>query len=66
MTGYVQIFKVNYGDEDKSNKLMSFRKDDEKLLEKYKTILTNVEDLKSSEMDVLPIRDVRYAKSKIR
>ena len=45
---------------------MSFRIDDEKLLEKYKTILTNVEDLKSSEMDVLPLRDVRYAKSKIR
>lgn len=66
MTGYVQIFKVNYGDEDKSNKLMSFRVDDEKHLEKYKTILTKIEDLKSSEIDVLPIRDVRYAKSKIR
>ena len=41
---------------------MSFRVDDEKHLEKYKTILTKIEDLKSSEIDVLPIRDVRYAK----
>ena len=32
--GYVKTFKVKDGDEDKSNKLMSFRMDDEKLLEK--------------------------------
>ena len=35
---YVKTFKVRDGDKDKSNKLMSFRIDDEKLLEKFKTI----------------------------
>ena len=38
MSGYVKIFKVKEGDKDKSNKLMSFNLDDEKLLEKYKAI----------------------------
>ena len=36
MGGYVKTFKV----EDKNNKLMSFRIDDEKLSEKYKAIWT--------------------------
>ena len=36
MSGYVKTFKVKDGDKDKNNKLMSFRIDDEKLLEKYK------------------------------
>ena len=40
MSGYVQTFNVKDGDKDKSNKFMSFRIDDEKLLEKYKTIWT--------------------------
>ena len=34
MSGYVKIFKVKDGDKDKSNKLMSFCIDDDKLLEK--------------------------------
>ena len=34
MSGYVKTFKVK----DKNNKLVSFRINDEKLLEKYKTI----------------------------
>ena len=38
MTGYVKTFKVKDGDNDKQNKLMSFRIDDEKLLERYKAI----------------------------
>ena len=42
MSGYVKTFKV----EDKINKLMSFRIDDEKLLEKYKATWTNTEGLK--------------------
>ena len=42
MSGYVKKFKV----EDKINKLMSFRIDDEKILEKYKAILTKIEDLR--------------------
>ena len=42
MSGHVKTFKVIEGD----NKLMSFRIDDEKLLEKYKAIWTKIEDLK--------------------
>ena len=38
MSRYAKIFKV----EDKINKLMSFRIDDEKLLEKYKAIWTRI------------------------
>ena len=38
MTGYVNTFKVKDVDKDKQNKLMSFRIDDEKLLERYKAI----------------------------
>ena len=37
MSGYVKKFKVKDEDKDKNNKLMSFRVDVEKLLEKYKT-----------------------------
>ena len=31
MSGYIKTFKVKDGDKDKNNKLMSLRKDDEKL-----------------------------------
>ena len=55
MSGYVKIFKV----ENKINELMSFRIDDEKWLEKYKTIWTKIEDLKN-------VYDDRYIKTKIR
>ena len=41
--GYVKGFKV----EDKINKLMSFRTDDEKLLEKYKAIGLRLKILKN-------------------
>ena len=34
MSGCIKIFKVEEGDKDKSNKLMSFCIDDEKLSEK--------------------------------
>ena len=40
MSGYVKTFKVKDGDEDKNNQLIYFRMNDEKLLEKYKTIWT--------------------------
>ena len=43
MSGYVETFKV----EDRVNKLLSFRIDDEKLLEKYEAIWTKIEDLKT-------------------
>ena len=42
MSGHVKIFKVK--DEKKNNKLISFRINDERLLEKYKTIWTKIED----------------------
>ena len=43
MRGDVKTFKVKEGDEDKNNKLMYFRIDDEKLLKKYKAIQTKTE-----------------------
>ena len=51
MSGYVKIFKVKDGDKDKSNKLMSFRIDDEKILKKYKANWTKIEDLKDIELN---------------
>ena len=62
MSGYVKTFKV----EDKINKLMSLRRDDEKLLEKYKAIWIKIEDLKNIELNALPVYDDRYIKTKIR
>ena len=41
-----QNVKVKDGDKDKNNTLISFRIDDEKLMEKYKSIWTKIEDLK--------------------
>ena len=38
ISGYVKTFK------DKNNKMASFCLDDDKLLEKYKTIWTKIED----------------------
>ena len=63
---YVKTFKVKDGVKDKSNKLMSFRMDDDKLLEKYKIICTKVEDLQNNRLNDLPIYDDRYLKTKIR
>ena len=47
ISGYVKTLKVKDGDKDKNNKLISFRIDDEMLLEKYKAIWTKIEDLKN-------------------
>ena len=66
MSGYVKTFKVKDGDKDKNNKLMSFRIDDEKLLEKYKAIWTKIEDLKNIELNASPVYDNRCIKPKIR
>ena len=49
----------------KARKFMSFRIDDEKLLEKYKTIWTKIEDLHNTELNVLSVYDDRYVKTKI-
>ena len=38
ISGYGKTLEVNDGDKDENNKLMSFRIDDEKLLEKYKAL----------------------------
>ena len=62
MSGYVKIFKVKKG----NNKLMSLRIDDEKLLEKYKTIWTKIEDLKNIKLNALPVYDDRYIKTEIK
>ena len=40
--------------------------DDEKLLEKYKTIWTKIADLKNIELNALPAYDDGYIKTKIR
>ena len=61
---YVKTFKVKNGDKDKNNKTMSFRIDDEKLLEKYKTTWTKIEDLQNIELNTLPVYDGRYIKPK--
>ena len=62
MIGYVQIFKVQEGNIDKNNKLISFRIDDEK----YKAIWNKIEDLKNIELNDLPVYDDRYIKTKIK
>ena len=42
------------------------RIDDDKLLEKYKTVRTKNKDLKKIEFDALQVYDSRYIKTKIR
>ena len=65
MSRYVQTFKIK-GDRDKNNKLMSFCIYDEKLLEKYKSIWSKIEDLKNIKLNTLPVYDDRYIKTKIK
>ena len=57
--GYLKAFKVKDEDKDKNNKLMSFHMDEDKLLEKYKSIWTKIEDLSNIELNPLPIYDSR-------
>ena len=65
MSECVKTFKVKDGDKDKKSKLMSFCRNDENLLEKYKAIWTKIEDLKNIELNALPVYDDRYIKTKI-
>ena len=51
-------------DKNKDNNLMSLYLDDDKLLEKYKTIWTKIEDPKNIELEALPVYDGRYIKTK--
>ena len=62
----VKTFKAKHGDENKNNKLMSFHIDNAKLLEKYKTTLTKIADLKDIGFNVLAVYDGRHVKTKIR
>ena len=62
MSRDVKTFKVKEGD----NKLMSFRIDDERVLEKYKAIWTKIDDLKNIKLNALPVYDYKYIKTKIR
>ena len=66
MSRYVKAFKVIDGDKDKNNKTKFFRIDDEKLLEKYKTIWTKIEDIINIELNTLPVYNEIYIKTKIR
>ena len=52
-SGYVKAFKI----EDKNNKLMSFRIDNEKLLQKYKLFATKIEGSKNIKVNALPVYD---------
>ena len=62
---YVTTFKVKDGDKDENNKLMSFRTDDEKLLEKCEAISTMIEDLKNIELNDIPVYDDRTQNNNI-
>ena len=46
----------------KNNNFISFRINDEKLLGKYNTIWTKIEDLKNIELNALPVYEDRYIK----
>ena len=62
ISGYVKTFKIEEG----NNELMSFHINDEKLLEKYKAILTKIVDLKNIKLHTLPVYDDRYIKTKLK
>ena len=60
MSGYGKTFK------EKNNKLIFLHIHDDKLIEKYKTIWTKIEDLKDIELNALPVYDDGYIKAKIK
>ena len=55
MSGYVKTSKDKGEDKNKNNKLMSLHIDDNKLLGKYETIWTKIEDIKHIELDALKV-----------
>ena len=60
MRGYVKTFKLKDRDKDENNELMSLSIDDEKLSEKYKTIIRiKIEDLQNIELNALSVYDDR-------
>ena len=56
MSGNLKTFKVK----GKSNKLMSVRIDDKKLLERYKANWSKIEDVKIIKLNPLPTYDDRH------
>ena len=66
MSGYFKTFKDKDEDKNKSNKIMSSRIDDDKLLEKYKTILMKIGDLQNINFYTLPVYGDSYIKTKIK
>ena len=62
MSGYAKTFEV----ENKINKLISFRIDNEVLSEKYKAIWTKIKGLKNMELDALTVYGNKYIKTKRR
>ena len=66
ISGYIKTFKVKKGDKDKNNKLISFCREDKKLLEKYKAIWTKIEDLNNIDLNARPAYDDSYKKTKMR
>ena len=65
ISGYVKTLKDKGRDKNKNKKLMPLGIDNDKLLNKYKTIWANIEDLQIIELDALPVHDRRYRKIKI-
>ena len=62
MKGSVKNFKD--GGKDKNNKLMSSYIDEKKLLEKYETIWTKIEDLKNIELNASEVYNDGYIEKK--
>ena len=64
MSGYVKTFKVEDGDKDENNKLISFHIYEDKLLGKHQNIWTKIEGLKNTDLKALRVYDDRYVKPK--
>ena len=66
ISSYYKTFKDNGAYTNKNNKLMSVGINNNKLLEKYKTIWLKIKDFKNIELDALPVYDDRCVKTKTR
>ena len=60
MSEYFATFK------DKNNKLMSFCIDNDKLLERCKTVWTRIKNVEDIKLNALPVYDDRYIKDQVR
>ena len=67
LSEYLRTFndKDRHTDKNKNDKLISFHIYDIKLLEKYKTIWTKIEDLQNVGLNALPFH-IRYINTKLR